>query len=412
MRAQGLHFHEFLGLVEAPACHVGASIFASAGHAPLSIVAQSNGDQGILLMSGFIGGEEGLQADDIIAQLTALKAKHKTVTVHLRNLMGGAVTDGSLIYNAFQEAEVDTIAEGIVASFGTVLFAAGKKRSVVRFSKLMIHSGRGGVVGTSEDMRAQADFIDSWNDEMAGVFAGVMGIALDTVKAQYFDGKDHWITPAQAVKMGLATKEITGAIKKAAPTAALSNAAEVFAFYETQLNEEDKSINSEMKNKGAIVAALLNGNASLKISAESSEEVLTEAITAQATELVAVKAELKELKDKAEADLKVKAEKKVDEYIAEGKVTAALKDATVAKLVADFDGMTSILDAVPAHQPITAKLNQGTGGAAVTGAEKFAGMPFSKIVAAEGGSDYLDALMASDKDAYDKLKAAYDELPQ
>lgn len=265
-------------------------------------------------------------------------------------------------------------------------------------------------MGTSEDMRAQADFIDSWNDEMAGVFADVTGIALDTIKAEYFDGKDHWLTPAQAVKMGLATEEVTGAIKKAAPTAKLSNAAEVFAFYETQLNEEDKSINSEMKNKGAIVAALLSGNASLKISAESSEEVLTEAITAQATELVAVKAELKELKDKAEADLKVKAEKKVDEYIAEGKVTAALKDATVAKVVADFDGMTSILDAVPAHKSITSQLNTG-GAAAPTGAEKFVGMAFNEIVRADGGEKYLNALMASDKDAYDKLKAAYDKLP-
>lgn len=412
MKAKGEQFHGFkFGLVGAPA-HVGAPIFATAGEAPLSIVAQSNGDQGILLMSGHIGGEKGLQADDIIAQLADLKAKHNTVTVHLRNLMGGAVTDGSLIYNAFQEAGVDTIAEGIVASFGTVLFAAGKKRSVVRFSKLMIHSGRGGVIGTSDDMRAQADFIDTWNDEMAGVFADVTGIDLDTIKAQYFDGKDHWLTPAQAVKMGLATEEVTGAIKKAAPTAKLSDAAEVFAFYETQLNEEDKSINSEMKNKGAIVAALLSGNASLKISAESSEEVLTEAITAQATELVAVKAELKELKDKAEADLKVKAEKKVDEYIADGKVTAALKDATVAKLVADFDGMTSILDAVPAHKPITAQLNQGNGGAAITGADKFAGMPFKEIVKAEGGDRYLNTLMATDKDAYDKLKAAYDKLPQ
>lgn len=414
MRAKAVHDLGF-GLTGAPACHVGVPVFASAGDAPLHIEARSKGSTGILFMTGSIGGEEGLQEADIIASLNKLKEKHKNVTVHLRNFMGGAVTDGSLVYNEFEAAGVNTIAEGIVASFGTVLFAAGKEREIVRFSRLMIHDARGGFSGTSNQMRAHADFMDTWSNEMAGVFSEKMNKPVADVQAEYFDGEDHWITADQAVKMGLATKQVKGAIKKAAPTAKLADAQEVFAFYETQLNNEDKSINSEMKNKGAIVAALTSVNPKLKISAESSDEVILEAITAQGTELTDVRAKLEELEQKAENELKVKAEAKVDEYIKDGKLTADKKDATVAKLVADFDGMTSILDAVPAHKSITSQLNTGDGNT-VTGAfaklqAKFEGMPYAQVVKAEGGEAYLDAYMKADKEGYDKFKAAYAELP-
>lgn len=384
-------------------------VFASASEAPLSIVAQSNGDTGILLMSGSIGSE-GLGEADIIAELTKLKAEHENVTVHLRNFMGGAVTDGALIYNEFEAAGVDTIAEGIVASFGTVLFAAGKNRKVVRFSKLMIHNGRAGAAGTADELRAQADFIDTWNDDMAGVFAKVLNTDLDAVKAKYFDGKDHWITANAAVKMGLATEEVKGMLKKAAPSAKHSNVLDVAAFYQTQLQDKTET-EIEMKNKQKFIAVLAVMNPALTINAESSEDAILAEVTAQANILKTVTAERDELKTKFEKAEGDKVVALVDAAIEAGKITKAQKEQFETLGKADYDNTKAVLDGLTGHEPISGKLGAGGKGGPIANADAFANMPFAEIVKAEGGSKYLDALQKTDEKAYDELKAAYSVLP-
>lgn len=398
------------GSIAAQKC---AAIVA-AGEASISplIVASSDGTTGTLLISGAIGiGKNPIEPEAVVAEIQALKKDNDRVLVHLRNVLGGVIPGGFAIYNEMRAGDVpvDTLAEGVVASFGSVLFAAGENRTVAKHSRLMLHNGRGGAQGTADEMRAYADQIDGWNDEMVTAYSEVLGMSAEDVRSKWFDGKDHWLTASQAVKAGLATEQAGGVIKKLAPAAMLGGDFDaIAAFYNDQIKTEETQPKSEM-NKGLFIVALAIANLKHGLTEQSEEAEILAQVTAQAEELKAANEELEKFRTEAAAAEEAAIVAVVDEAVKANKITAEDKPTYLALAKADLENTKAVLENMQAHTPITGNLNNGKGGAAPNAA--FEGKTFKEVVAMDGGSKYLDGLMASDVEAYDKLKAAYDKLP-
>lgn len=421
MKAKAAHFHDGFGLAgELP--HVprvgGSPVFsaitASAGNAPLVVEAKADGDQGVLLISGYIGDSEDSDnsAQKIRAKFEELEAKYNAITVVLMNCMGGSVAEGFPTYNLIKasKAKITTVVEGMAASFGAVLFAAGEQRLMAKYSKLMVHSARGGAWGTSAQMQEQVNLIKKYDDDMANVFAGLLGSTKEEVAAKWLDGSDHWLTPDDAVEAGFATGILDGKTKRAVPTAKLKDAQAVFAFYQEQFQESNKNEN-EMKNKHLFITALAIANAKLSITADATEEAILAEVQKQSEELKQANELVASLKTKVEAAETAKVNALVTAALDAGKITAAQKEQFEKLAKADYDSTKAILDGMKGHTSISAKLN-GAQQSELPHASEFVSSTYKEIVASgEKGTKYLKALEAKDKAAFDKLKAAYNQLP-
>lgn len=67
----------------------------------------------------------------------------------------------------------------------------------------MLHSVSGGCYGNKQEMAKCIAEIESLEDSLGEMYAQRMGMSKEEVKAQYFDGTDHWLTAQEALQMGL-----------------------------------------------------------------------------------------------------------------------------------------------------------------------------------------------------------------
>ncbi|NGX55521.1 MAG: ATP-dependent Clp protease proteolytic subunit, partial [Chlamydiae bacterium] len=100
-------------------------------------------------------------ANTVIAQLLFLMTDDpkKDIQIFI-NSPGGYISSGLAIYDTirFLGCDVSTYCIGQAASMGALLLAAGTKgkRKSLPHSRIMIHQPSGGVIGTSADIKLQA----------------------------------------------------------------------------------------------------------------------------------------------------------------------------------------------------------------------------------------------------------------
>lgn len=121
------------------------------------------------------------------------------------NSYGGEVAEGWAIYNALKrhKAKVRTFADGFVCSIASVIFMAGEERSMNSVSALMIHNPWTTARGNAEELRKQADDLDTMGDLSARAYREHVNISDEELDALL--DQETWIIPEDAVKMGFAT---------------------------------------------------------------------------------------------------------------------------------------------------------------------------------------------------------------
>lgn len=126
------------------------------------------------------------------------------IDVHISSY-GGEVSEGWAIHNTLKhhKAKVHTFADGFVCSIASVIFMAGDVRTMAKASLLMIHQPSGSCRGTAEEMRKEAETLDTIGQMSAGVYQNHVNIAADELKEML--DNETWITPDDAVEMGFAT---------------------------------------------------------------------------------------------------------------------------------------------------------------------------------------------------------------
>lgn len=156
----------------------------------------------------FIGTEIDNDVANVIqAQLLYLQSLDDKADISLYlNTPGGIVSAGLGIYDTMQiiSPKVNTICTGLAASMGSILLAAGEKRSILPHAKVMIHQPLGGISGQASDILIEAEEIKKCRDELCNILAEHTKQPFDKV-FQDMD-RNHWFNPQEAVDYGLVDK--------------------------------------------------------------------------------------------------------------------------------------------------------------------------------------------------------------
>ncbi len=153
-------------------------------------------------IKGIIGNEKGeVNLLSVIEQIN----KENTNPLHvLIDSIGGDLDEGISIYNYLKSLDKMVITESInnCASAATVVFMAGSKR--IAGCPTMIHNPFTNASGTGDELKKIASFVKSKETEMENLYAQYANIGKD-VLSDLMD-KETYISPSQAVSIGLATE--------------------------------------------------------------------------------------------------------------------------------------------------------------------------------------------------------------
>lgn len=145
-------------------------------------------------------------ANIIIAQLLFLMTEDpkKDIQIFI-NSPGGSITAGFAIYDTmrFLGCDINTYCIGQAASMSALLLAAGTKgkRRALPHSRMMIHQPFGGVFGTSEDIRLQAEEIIRLKKSMSEILAENTGQTIEKIIED--SDRDFFMGPEEAIAYGL-----------------------------------------------------------------------------------------------------------------------------------------------------------------------------------------------------------------
>lgn len=156
----------------------------------------------------YLTGEiSDMAACSVITQLRYLNARSGTdeITLHIQS-PGGSVSAGLAIYDVMRyelDCEIVTIAEGVAASMGALLLAAGTKgrRYAAPGSEILVHQPLGGVQGQVSDIALVAEHACFVKKKLAGILADATGRSLDTILQD--TERDNWLSARQALAYGL-----------------------------------------------------------------------------------------------------------------------------------------------------------------------------------------------------------------
>ncbi|MCH9610949.1 MAG: ATP-dependent Clp protease proteolytic subunit [Chlamydiales bacterium] len=151
-------------------------------------------------------------ANVVIAQLLYLMTEDpkKDIQIFI-NSPGGYITAGLAIFDTirFLGCDVSTYCIGQAASMGALLLAAGTKgkRRSLPHGRIMIHQPSGGIMGTSADIKLQADEIVRLKSHLTRILSECTGQDEDKILED--SDRDYFMSPEQAIEYGLIDEMVT-----------------------------------------------------------------------------------------------------------------------------------------------------------------------------------------------------------
>lgn len=150
-------------------------------------------------------------AKKISAQLLALSYESTEPIKLYVNSPGGHVESGDTIHDMikFVQAPVYVIGTGWVASAGALIFVAAKKenRFCLPNTRFLLHQPSGGMRGTAEDVRIQAEEIIKMRERLNQIFSKETGQSIEKISVDM--DRDYWLSADDAKTYGLVHKIIS-----------------------------------------------------------------------------------------------------------------------------------------------------------------------------------------------------------
>lgn len=145
-------------------------------------------------------------ATSIVLQLMYLNEQSSEDIYLIIDSPGGSVSAGYRIYDYIKygcRCDVITIANGIAASMGAFLLAAGKKgkRYATQSSEIMIHQPLGGTQGQATEMIIAVNHILKTKQKLTKILAEECGKDFETTSNDM--ERDHWMDAEEAKKYGI-----------------------------------------------------------------------------------------------------------------------------------------------------------------------------------------------------------------
>jgi ATP-dependent Clp endopeptidase proteolytic subunit ClpP len=226
------------------------------------------------------------------------------------NSPGGSVFDGYTIYQEIQSLKdrgvvVNATITGMAASMASVICMACNKVSIVPHGRMMIHDASSGFAGNAEQMRKQADLLDGISADIANIYSARTGKEVAEIRAMMKN--ETWMNAEATVENGFAD-EIAKFDKE--PKNNMSLLSKLFPN-----NDQVEQIEAAIQEADSIRAELVSSQeriAELEASIENHAIVSSDLVEAKAKiseieaageakdlEIVALKAEVQSIDDKA-----------------------------------------------------------------------------------------------------------------
>ena len=151
-------------------------------------------------------------ADELISALWALELEDPDAPIRLcLNSPGGEVSSGLAAYDVIKnlKSPVDTVCIGTAASMASILFLAGRERSMYSTTRIMIHDPLlSGLSGSRKalELEEEAKRLMDMRQTIASIISERSGNPLKKVLKMTV--KDCYLSAVEALKLGIATKII------------------------------------------------------------------------------------------------------------------------------------------------------------------------------------------------------------
>lgn len=133
-----------------------------------------------------------------------------TLNIYI-NSPGGDVFEGNTIFNMLQRKNYtkNVYIDGVAASIASIIAMAGDKIIMPSNAMMMIHNARGGVFGTSDELRNQADLIDRLTENARNTYVDRSNSKLDLETVTALMDKETWLTAQECYDYGLCDEVVS-----------------------------------------------------------------------------------------------------------------------------------------------------------------------------------------------------------
>jgi ATP-dependent protease ClpP protease subunit len=167
-----------------------------------------------ITMSGYIERWNKNSAEEVGKLLNQVKDGDK-LEVMIRNLYGGSVMEGLLIYHDLKALKPLMLLDGVAASMGSIIFQAGAKRRMSKHSKQMLHRVNAGASGDPDQIATELKQIRAWEKELCGILMERTGLDEAGVRSKFMvTGKDCWLDAKACLKAKLADDVVEGSLRR------------------------------------------------------------------------------------------------------------------------------------------------------------------------------------------------------
>jgi len=144
-----------------------------------------------------------------LQKLSEWRAKSLAPITIRFNTGGGDLISGMALYDYIimlrnEDVVVNTIALGMVASMGGILFQAGTNRYMSPGAWLMIHELSTFNEGKLSEVKDYTKWLERAQVKMEKILASRSTLSLASIKRRTAKGKDWWLDAEEAVKYGFA----------------------------------------------------------------------------------------------------------------------------------------------------------------------------------------------------------------
>lgn len=307
---------------------------------------------------GIIGRYLDIDTNILVQSLEAYRKSGVKKFIFYVNSDGGDVAQGNTLYNYLDrtDIEVEWVVDGIAASMMAVMLS-NKKHKVIaaKHAKFMYHRVAGYTYGNSDETRASAEMMDSFENTLIEMLAERMRICVEDVRKKFFDGTDHWLSALEAKKLGLCDEIISrnNTIKELKNVTTTRDA---FNFYNNQIINLNKS--KKMDENLKKVAGVLNMSNTTEEEVVAKVKSLSDEKAALQNSLQAEKSKNEELAKKLQSLESMKVKNLIDAAIADKRISEEDRETYTELAKLDYEKTEKILNKMQSVERVKKSLNQ------------------------------------------------------
>lgn len=172
-------------------------------------------DNGVLFMDKEFNQDNCMPLVKMIIEYNLMPKEKAPENIHLYiNSPGGLVDSCMHLIDTIKQSRIPvrTYGMGSIASCGVMLMMSGVKghRYLTQNTAVMSHEFSGGQKGQYHDMLDSKKHMDWTNEKLLEHYIKCTGKSKTYIRKHLLAPKtDHWLTPEEAVKHGIADKVIT-----------------------------------------------------------------------------------------------------------------------------------------------------------------------------------------------------------